>query len=115
MTGQVQAASMTQSQFKAMACQGLQAILTCGNVMIDVQTAASFDSINTASPTITFDKNGNVTNSWKFDPGGSGDIVIMRMMYIWSMPNGPLGFSISNLNASQRLLIATAVAKTEPY
>lgn len=113
MTGQAQSGGWSASQFKTQVCQSLPPFLSCSNLMIDVQTAASFSSVNAGTPTITYDKNGNPV--WQYTTGGAGDIVIVRVMYLWPIVTGPLGFNLSNQTGGKRLLISTSVAKTEPY
>jgi len=83
--------------------------------MIDVEAYASFAAVNTSTPILTVDSNGNVTNTWQFDPGGPNDIVVVRVMYQWPVFLGPLGLNLSNLSNGNRLLVATAVFKNEPY
>lgn len=115
MTGQVQQGGMTQEQFRQLACAGLPPFLKCANLMVDVQTAASFSDVDTTNPTITYDSNGNATNSWAYSMGGAGDIVIMRLLYIFPLPIGPLGMNYSNAGSGKRLLVATEVFKSETY
>jgi Flp pilus assembly protein TadG len=115
MTGSVQNAGMTQAQFKALVCTKLPAFMKCANLMVDVRVATSFSAANTAPPTITFDSSGNPTNSWSYAPGGPGQITIAKVMYIWDVQKGPLGFDISTMSSSKRLLIATSVFKTEKF
>lgn len=115
MTGQAQSAGLTQAQFQAQTCKSLPAFFSCPKLMVDVQKASSFSGVTTGAPTITYDKNGNVTNSFSYVVGGSGDIVIVRLMYLWPVITGPLGFNIGTTSNGQRLLIATEVSKTEPY
>jgi len=115
LTGQAQGAGMTQSQFKTAVCSKLAAFMKCANVLVDVQKVADFNSADTSSPTITYDSNGNVTNAWVYAPGGAGQITVVRIMYVWNVSKGPLGFDLSTLSNGKRLLIATAVFKTEPY
>jgi hypothetical protein len=83
--------------------------------MVDVESAGSYSALNTATPTLTYDGSGNVTNAWVYNPGGPGDIVIMRVMYNWPVIGGPLAWGLSNQPGDQRLLIATTVFKNEPY
>jgi hypothetical protein len=64
---------------------------------------------------LTFDSKGKVTNGWTYAPGNPGDIVVVQVMYQWPVYLGPLGFDLSNLANGNRLLISTAVFKTEPY
>ena len=80
-----------------------------------MQTASSFAAANTSSPTLTFDAHGNVTNSWSYNPGNPGDIVVMRVMYQWPVFLGPLGMGLANEGNGNLLLIATATFKNEPY
>lgn len=115
MTGQAQTSGTSQASFKTTACNNLPGFMKCANLMIDVQNADNFSSVDTSMPTLTYDSSGNVTNSWKFSPGGAGSIVIMRTMYQLPVVSGPLGFDLSNMGSNKRLLIATSVFKTEPY
>jgi hypothetical protein len=115
MTGQAQTAGMTQSQFATWVCGQTFALFTCGNFMINVQNYSSFASASTATPALTFDANGNVNNTWSYSTGNPGDIVVVQVMYQWPVVLGPLSFSLSNLSNGNRLLISTAVFKSEPY
>ena len=115
LTGSAQTASMSQSGFATAVCGKVQALFNCSKLMIDVQTASSFGAANTARPTLTFDGSGNVSNTWQFQPGNPGDIVIMRVMYQWPVFLGPLGLGLSNESNGNLLLMATATFKNEPY
>lgn len=115
LTGAAQNANMTQSGFVTAVCQNVKALFDCSKLMIDVQTATSFSTATTAMPSLTFDSKGNVTNSWSFQPGNPGDIVVMRVMYQWPVFLGPLGLSLSNESNGNLLLMATATFKNEPF
>ena len=80
--------------------------------MINVQSYSTFASADTAAPALTFNSQGQVTNTWVFHPGGPGDIVVVRVMYQW-----PVLLSLSSSNASNGngLLMATATFKNEPF
>jgi Flp pilus assembly protein TadG len=114
LTGQVQIQNMTQSQFGQTVCDDAK-LFTCSGLMVDVRTFSSFAGADTSMPTLTYDSHGNVTNSWQYDPGGPGDIVVMRLMYRWPVFLGPLGLNLSNLGDGYRLLMATIAFKNEPY
>ena len=114
LTGSAQNAGLNQSGFANLVCTKIQTLFNCSNLMIDVQTAASFSSANTAMPSLTFNGSGNVTNSWSYNPGNPGDIVVMRVMYQWPVFLGPLGLSLSNESNGNLLLMATAAFKNEP-
>jgi Flp pilus assembly protein TadG len=115
LTGAAQNASLNQAGFASVVCGKIQTLFNCGGLMIDVRTASSFSAANTSAPALTFDGNGNVTNSWQYSPGNPGDIVVMRVMYQWPVFLGPLGLSLSNEGNGNLLLMATAVFKNEPY
>lgn len=109
-----QATSDTQSQFAQVVCNQVVALFNCSNLMIDVETAASFSSANTSAPTLNFNSSGQVTNSWQFTPGNAGDIVVVRVMYQWPIFLRPFGYNLANLSNGNRLLMATAVFRNEP-
>jgi Flp pilus assembly protein TadG len=113
MTGQVQ--TDTQAQFAATVCTKVFGLFNCNNLMVDVESVSSFASANTSAPTLTFNSSGQVTNTWQYNPGTSGSIVVMRVMYQWPVFLGPLGFSLANLSNGKRLLMATAVFQNEVF
>lgn len=115
MTGQAQNESMTATQFSTWVCGQTFALFNCNNFMINVQNYASFASASTTTPTLTFNGSGNVSNSWSFDTGSPGDIVVVQVMYQWPVVLGPLSFTLANLSNGNRLLVSTIVFKNEPY
>ena len=113
LTGQAQNQGMSQSQFNAAVCAKVAAMFDCTKMMLDVQTYSNFSSANTSLPV---DSNGNVqTSTFGFNPGGSGDIVVMRLMYPWPTFMSLLGFSLSNMSGQKRLLMATVSFRNEPF
>jgi Flp pilus assembly protein TadG len=121
LTGQAQQSNMTQSQFANYVCTSsetatlVSALFNCNNLMVNVENYADFASASTSSPTLTFNNNGTVSNTWNFSPGSPGSIVVVQLMYQWPIVLGPLGFNLSNLSNGNRLLVSTAVFKSEPY
>jgi Flp pilus assembly protein TadG len=117
LTGQAQTQSppMTQSQFANQVCLDIHALFNCSNLMVNVQTYPSFSAVSTNAPTLTYGAQGQVTNSWTYNPGGPGDIVVVQVMYQWPLVLGPLDFNLSNLSNGDRLLMSTAVFQNEPY
>lgn len=112
--GTAQTSGLTQAQFLSALCGKLPSILRCSNVMVDAQVYSSFAGSNTASPTITYNANGTVSNKWSYNIGGANDVVVLRVMYLLPVVSA-LGFNIANLSGGSRLLMATAVFKNEPY
>ncbi|WP_374944348.1 TadE/TadG family type IV pilus assembly protein [Sphingomonas sp.] len=115
LTGAAQSSSMTKAQFKSLACSKLPAFMDCANLIVDVQVASNFSSANTGVPTLTYDASGNITNNWTYQPGVPGQITVARIMYVWNVSKGPLGFDLTTMSTGKRLLISTSVFKTEPY
>jgi Flp pilus assembly protein TadG len=114
MTGQAQTAGYSANDFKNAVCNRLAGgLFDCSNgVTVDVKTYTSFTSINTAPP-IT---NGKFdTSNMTYTPGGPGDIVVVRLYYQWPIYVSMFSDNLSNLSGNQRLLVATAVFRNEPY
>jgi Flp pilus assembly protein TadG len=114
-TGQAQTSNLTQSQFANWVCQKTTILFTCGSFMVNVQSYSSFSAASTTTPTVTFDSSGNVTNSWNYQLGNPGDIVVVQVLYQWPVVLGPLGFTLANLPNGNRLLVSSNVFKREPY
>lgn len=114
MTGQAQTQGYDLAKFKQAVCGYVHGLFDCtGNLYIDVKNYTSFASINTASP---IDNNGNLqTGSFGYQPGGPGDIVVVRLMYQWPVYVSLLGLNLSDLSGSKRLLISTVAFRNEPY
>jgi hypothetical protein len=113
MTGQAQMAAFTQAQFKNLVCSKVVAMFDCVNgISIDVQSYSAFSSVNIADP---IDAGKNFVPPNNYLPGNPGDIVVVRLFYKWPLFVTGLGFNISNLSGSMRLLTATAAFQNEPY
>jgi Flp pilus assembly protein TadG len=121
MTGQAQNGGITQAGFQNYLCTGsntaalVSTLFTCSKIMINVQNTADFSSANTTTPTLTYNANGTVSNTWSYSAGNPGDTVVVQVMYQWPVILGPLSFNLGNLSNGDRLLISTAVFKNEPY
>jgi Flp pilus assembly protein TadG len=113
LTGQAQTAGLTQSQFlNNVVCPQIPALFTCGNIFVDVESYSSFSNVVINSQ---IDNSGNFINNMQYNPGGPGDIVVVRLFYQWPLFVTGLGYNISNLSGNQRLLVATAAFRNEPY
>lgn len=121
LTGQAQQANMTQAQFENYVCTStntaalVSALFNCSNLMVNVDSYSDFASASTGTPTLSFNADGTVSNTWSYSPGNPGSIVVVQIMYQWPIVLGPLGFNLSNLANGNRLLVSTAVFKSEPY
>jgi len=117
LTGQAQTAGYSQTAFKSqVVCPtgSLASMLfDCVNgVFIDVESYSAFSSVVMSSQ---IDGSGNFINNMQYNPGGPGDIVVVRMFYQWPLFVTGLGYNIANLAGNKRLLYGTAAFQNEPY
>jgi Flp pilus assembly protein TadG len=113
MTRQAQTQGMSQAQFKDAVCAKIYGLFDCQNgVQVDVRKFSTFANITMPSPV---DASGNF-QSMGYDPGGPGDIVVVRLFYKYPVYVSLLGFgsSMSNVAGGMRLLAATAAFRNEP-
>lgn len=112
-TGQAQTQGFDAGKFKTAVCQYLSAPLDCSGLEIDVRHFSDFGSVNLPSP---LDSNGNLKSAFNYDPGSSGDIVVVRGFYDFSLAaKMPKDIALSNMSNGDRLLTATAAFRNEPY
>jgi Flp pilus assembly protein TadG len=112
MTGQAQTQGMSQTAFKDAVCARIFGLFDCqGGVYVDVKVY-SFSSFSNASVTVPIDGSGNFQNNFSYNPGGPGDIVVVRLFYQWPVISL---LDLTNMNGGKRLLAATAAFVNEPY
>jgi Flp pilus assembly protein TadG len=113
MTGQAQTTGYSQSDFKTYVCGKITVLFDCvAGISIDVQSYSAFSSVSIADP---IDGGKNFVAPNNYNPGGPGDIVVVRLFYQWPLIVTGLGYNIANLTGSKRLLTATAAFRNEPY
>ncbi len=112
-TGQVQAANMTEAQFRTLVCNEISLLLACdARLGLDVRKYSGFGSAQFA-PAI--DGNGNLSGDMIFDPGSAGDVVVVRAFYTWPMLTPIVGDNFSNMAGGNRLLEASMAFRNEPF
>jgi Flp pilus assembly protein TadG len=113
LTGQAQLNGWSAAQFKQQVCNQIQGIFNCSSgVYVDVETYPSFSAVNLGVP---ISNGGFNSASLGYNPGGPGDIVVLRLYYQYPVFVNLLGFNLSNLSGGYNLFAATAVFKNEPY
>jgi Flp pilus assembly protein TadG len=114
MTGQAQMNGFDMGKFKDAVCARIYGVFDCaGGLHVDVKKYDSFASINTAKP---IDGGGNLdTGSFGYQPGGPGDIVVVRLMYQWPVYVSLLGLNLADMSGGKRLLVSTHAFRNEPY
>lgn len=115
MTGTAQTSGYAQKDFKAAVCTAAGPAFNCGKLYVDVQSAVSFSSLNTAPLVLTYDSSGNVSNAFTYSPGVQTNAVIVRVMYNYPAWWPKLMPFFSNQPGNNFLLTATSVLRNEPY
>src|SRR5438045_2908545 len=91
MTGQAQSQGFDAAAFKNAVCAKIYGLFNCQNgVYVDVKTFSSFSNVSMASPV---DAQGNFQNNFSYQPGGPGDIVVVRLFYQYPVYVSLLGFN----------------------
>jgi Flp pilus assembly protein TadG len=113
LTGQAQMKGWSAAEFQSQLCAIVTGLFNCqSGVYVDVENYSSFAAANLTMPV----SNGVFNaSSLGFNPGGPGDVVVLRLYYQYPVNVNLLGFNLSNLNGGYDLLAATAVFKNEPY
>ena len=112
MTGQAQEQGLSKDTFKEYVCSRVYGLVNCtAGVHVDVQTVTSFASANLTKPL-----NGDNeldTSGFKYEPGDAEQIVVVRLVYQWPTYVAMLG--LSNMAGNNRLMMATAAFRNEPF
>jgi Flp pilus assembly protein TadG len=112
MTGQAQIQNMSQAQFQQAVCARAVAMFSCPGLYVNVQTFQSFSGVSLLDPL----QNGNFNaNALNYNLGGPGSIVMLQVFYEWPIPTNIGGIGLANMSGNNRLMMATAVFRSEPY
>ena len=112
LTGQAQNLGYSPAQFQTYLCNQIPALFNCAGIYVDVQSYPAFSNIIINSQ---IDGSNCFVPPTNYNPGGPGSIVVVRVFYQWQLFVTGLGYNISNLSGSKRLLSATAAFQNEPY
>jgi Flp pilus assembly protein TadG len=113
MTGQAQNGAWTATTIQNKVCPTIQALFTCSNVIVIAQNYASFAAANTSAPQLY--SNGQPVTTFAFDPGTPGEVMVVQLVYQWSVVSGPLGFVLSNLPNGAAEVMGVTAFRVEPY
>lgn len=113
-TGQAQLSGDPQAAFEQVMCDRVGALINCDQIVYEViNLGESFTAAALATP--GFDADGNLISSG-FDPGGSDEVVLVRLSYRHDFFTPTMGAFLgddSGTNSSVHL--STVVMRTEPY
>jgi Flp pilus assembly protein TadG len=112
-TGQAQAANMSSAQFRSLVCNEISMLLACdARLGLDVRKYTGFGDVQFGA---ALDDDGNLTGDMSFDPGGPGDVVVVRAFYTWPMLTPQVGAKFVNMAGGHRLLEASIAFRNEPF
>ncbi len=113
LTGQAQAQGFSQQQFKDAVCSKVPSLFDCGSmVKIDVRTFPSFANASVPSPIV----NGALdANGFGYQPGGPGQIVVVRAAMEYPVYVTLLNPQLANLTNGSRLIMASTTFRNEPF
>jgi len=110
-TGQAQQAEMTREDMRNEVCSVI--FMGCDDRMqLEVRRFTQFSDVDFASP---FDAEGDLQTELPFEPGEPGDIVLVRVFYLWDIVTPMIGPLLSNTSTNDRLLTANAAFRNEPF
>jgi len=116
LTGQVQAANLTQSQFKTNdVCPLLPSFFTCGNLYVNVTSYTNFSSASTATPSLSISSSGTISTTGSYSLGGPGTVMVLQLVYPWSIISGPFGSILPNYSNNYTELMGISAFRVEPY
>jgi Flp pilus assembly protein TadG len=113
MTGQAQ--NLSQSAFQTQICQNyLPVLFNCSSLIVIVQSYSTFASANTSAPQL-YNNQGQPITTWAYDPGSPGQVMVVQLVYKWSVVSGPLGYVLANLPNSATEMMGITAFRVEPY
>jgi Flp pilus assembly protein TadG len=115
MTGQAQNGSTTQTQFSNDICPMISALFTCANLMVNVTEFSNFLNATATAPALTYNTNGSVSNTWSYQSGLPGQVMVVQLIYQWPIYTGPFGYILPNLGNGKTELYGVSAFRVEPY
>lgn len=116
-TGQITNAVATPAakftMFKNDVCNTITVFMDCAKLLYDVQAYKTFGDTMLPIPM----NNGMLdqSNLPRFNPGKSGEVVVVRVYYPQPIYADLLGAGMSNMAGGARMLVGTAAFKNEPF
>jgi hypothetical protein len=93
-----------------------------GGLYVDVQTYSSFATMSGGATQklndikALFDSSTPPTSDkFSYQAGGPGDIVVVRLIYLWPVYVPLLGLDLADMPGNKRLVMATVAFRNEPY
>jgi Flp pilus assembly protein TadG len=112
MTGQIQVAGLSQTQFKNEICTRMPSLINCAaDVFVDVRSYPDA----APAPALPVNSGNFDTSNFIFKPGGPSCIVVVRAALRYRVYTSLWGNGLANLNDGTRVLMSTVSFRNEPY
>ncbi|WP_306117385.1 MULTISPECIES: TadE/TadG family type IV pilus assembly protein [unclassified Roseitalea] len=114
-TGQLDPATVDEDAFRELICERMEVFVPqgCPGLSFDLQNYASFANVPRAIP---FSAPGVIdTSDFGYDPGGTGTINNLRIIYEWPVITNIMKSRIAGLEGGRVLLYATTTWQNEPF
>jgi len=116
LTGQVQNANLSQTQFTTNdVCPLLPTLFTCSNLYVNVQSYANFGSASTTIPSLSISSGGTISTTGAYSLGGPGEVMVLQLVYPWRIISGPLGALLPNFSNGYTEIMGITAFRVEPY
>jgi len=112
-TGQAQASGDAMNDFSTAMCSHLGSTITCGELFYDARIMTNYSSITLDTE---YDPDTGEPIVYGFSAGTSGDIVVVRVMYWWTINTPMISVFFETIpGTNKRMLTSTVVFQNEPY
>src|SRR5690606_19691653 len=107
----------TQQQFRKVFCARLQGFVgeNCPGLDIDLRHFLTFKEAAALRTFETDDKDIRIDGGFRYDPGATQTINVLRVFYRWPVITDLLSRQVSTLKDGKTLHFATATWQNEPF
>ena len=111
-TGELQKEKMSAEDFRKDICKGVDFLLDCDKLKIDIKVYQTFADLDRPIPV----KNGDIDSSgFGYQLGGPETINALRVYYKWPIHTDMMRAYLSDMADGSHLLFSMAAFRTEPY
>ncbi|MCH8488418.1 MAG: pilus assembly protein [Oceanicaulis sp.] len=111
-TGEVLVSGDGPEEFRNRICARAGRILDCARIQVDVRRVDSFGAAELGAQV---NEGGLDSSGFGFEPGGPGEIVVVRAVYEWPLIAPGQFNGLANLPGNKRLIIASAAFRNEQF